>query len=70
MIAKSKISGISFDLHTGSGKSSYMTFNELYTVSLPQFPIIKTVIVTQRVVSTKRVTHLKFAGQCLTYNKA
>ena len=53
MIAKSKISGISFDLHTGSAKSSYMTFNELYTVSLPQFPIIKTVIVTQRVVSTK-----------------
>ena len=68
--AKSKISGISFDLHIGSAKSSYMTFNELYTFSLPQFPIIKTVIVTQRVVSTKWVMHLKFAGQCLTYNKA
>lgn len=68
--AKTKISGISFDLHIGSAKSSYMTFNELYTFSLPQFPIIKTVIVTQRVVSTKRVMHLKFAGQCLAYNKA
>lgn len=53
MVTKSKIFGISFDLHIGSAKSSYTIFNELYTFSLPQFPIIKTVIVTQRVVSTK-----------------